>query len=181
MAGSLYDTGPDFARPSARSRKMEHLIYDADRDGAGEWELVSDQVMGGVSDGALSVQQVAGRAAIRLTGTVSTDNDGGFLQLARDVDSAAGWNGIALTVRGNAEPYNLHLRTTALQRPWQSFRATFDATEDWQTHRIAFDKLTAHRTDETFDAAALSRMGLVAIGRDFRADLALSKLVLFRD
>ena len=160
---------------------MEHVIYDADRDGGGAWEMVSDRVMGGVSDGALSVEDVAGRRAIRLTGTVSTDDDGGFLQMARDIDGADGFTALELTVRGNGEPYNLHLRTSALERPWQSFRATFDATSDWQTHRVAFADLTPHRTSHSFVARDLIRIGLVAIGRDFRADLALARLAMLGD
>ena len=159
---------------------MEQVIYDAARDGAGDWELVSDQVMGGVSDGALSLQKVAGRQALRLTGTVSTANDGGFLQLARDAGDAGGWTGMALDLAGNGTDYNLHLRTDALSRPWQSFRTTLAVTEEWQTHRVAFADLEAHRTDATFAPDGLRRIGIVAIGRDFRADVALARLALYR-
>jgi hypothetical protein len=34
-------------------------------------------------------------------------------------------------VRGNGEEYNIHLRTTALDRPWQSFRKSFRANPQW--------------------------------------------------
>ncbi|SPJ24965.1 CIA30 family protein [Palleronia abyssalis] len=159
---------------------MEHVIFDAETERPDGWEMVSDRVMGGVSNGALAVEQVGGRPALHLTGTVRLENDGGFLQMARDLDPADGWDGMSLTVFGNGESYNLHLRTQDLSRPWQSFRATFTAPAAWTTHRIAFADLTPHRTDASFDPKALSRMGLVAIGRAFRADLALAHASLWR-
>lgn len=155
-------------------------IYDAARDGPGEWELVSDRVMGGVSDGALSLERVAGRPALRLRGRVRLENDGGFLQMARNVAPAEGWDGVLAVIRGRGDGYNLHLRTADLDRPWQSFRADLDATETWQSRRIAFADLVPHRTEAGFDPARLRRLGLVAIGRAFAADLALVRLSLWR-
>lgn len=157
------------------------ILYDARRDGPGSWELVSDRVMGGVSLGALTLETVAGSPALRLTGEVSTRNDGGFLQMARDMDPAGGWDGIELRVIGNNEPYNLHLRTDALDKPWQSFRATFRAGRDWTRIRVPFAEFAPHRTRASFEPGRLRRLGLVAIGRPFRADLALGVLSLFNE
>ena len=151
-------------------------IWDAARDGQGPWELVSDQVMGGVSDGTLTLEEVAGRTALRMTGQVSLENDGGFLQVARDIGPATGFAGIAVTVLGTGPDYNLHLRTAILQRPWQSFRASFATGGGWDDLVIPFDTLTPHRTDRDFDASDLCRLGLVAIGREFHADLSLARL-----
>jgi Complex I intermediate-associated protein 30 (CIA30) len=155
------------------------ISYDAGRDGLGSWALVSDRVMSGVSDGALVLQVVAGRSALRLTGDVSLENDGGFLQMARDVEPASGYEGIELHVFGNDEAYNLHLRTDALEKPWQSFRATFRADRDWSCIRLPFEDLAPHRTRAAFDPWRLRRVGLVAIGRAFRADLALSRMSFY--
>ena len=149
------------------------------------WRLVSDRVMGGVSDGSLTREDVAGRPALRLQGQVSLENDGGFLQMARDLApdggpvDASGFDGIALTVLGNGQDYNLHLRTDALSRPWQSFRAVFAAPPRWVTHRLPWSAFAPHRTEAPFDPARLRRVGLVAIGRAFEADLALAELRVF--
>jgi len=146
------------------------------------WELMSDQVMGGVSEGRMTRETVAGREALRLKGGVRLDNDGGFLQLALDLAVDGGhmdasvWRGIALTVRGLGETYNLHLRTADIERPWQSYRAHFEAQPEWHEVIIPFASLEVHRVEATFDPATLRRIGLVAIGRAFEADLAVSQV-----
>ena len=57
---------------------------------APRWELLSDRVMGGVSSGRLSRETVSGRPAIRMQGDVSLANNGGFIQMALDLDPAGG-------------------------------------------------------------------------------------------
>jgi len=46
------------------------------------WQLFTDQVMGGVSKGTMVRDAVAGRAAIRMRGDLSLENNGGFVQIA---------------------------------------------------------------------------------------------------
>ena len=149
------------------------------------WELLSDTVMCGVSAGQMTRHQVQGRTALRLQGAVRLDNDGGFLQLALDlapgggpVDASA-WQGIAFAACGPAESYNLHLRTNAVTRPWQSYRASFTVQPDWAEVQIPFADLAPHRLEAPFDARNLRRIGLVAIGRAFQADLAVADIRFF--
>jgi len=144
------------------------------------WELISDRVMGGVSDGRLTVETVAGRAAVRLRGTVCLENNGGFVQMALDLRSDGGpvdastWQGLALEVMGNGETYGVHLRTLEVVRPWQSYRQTFQAGPVWRTVRLPFADFRPHRLEAPFDPRRLRRLGLVAIGRAFEADLAVA-------
>ena len=150
-----------------------------------EWEFVTDGVMGGESQGQMTKEQVRGHAATRLTGRVSLENNGGFLQMAFDFNAGGGpvdasaWSGIELILCGNGETYDLRLRTTDLDRPWQSFRSDFTAPAQWTTLRLPFAALTAHRTDAQFDACALRRLGLVAVGRAFAVDLAVREVAFF--
>ncbi|GGX51853.1 hypothetical protein GCM10007385_20620 [Tateyamaria omphalii] len=149
------------------------------------WEYVADTVMGGVSSGQAVRQVVQGRDAIRLTGSVSLDNNGGFVQIASDladgaVFDASGYTGIALDVVGNGETYDLRLRTDALTRPWQSFRTEFTAPREWSTHKVPFDTFIAHRTEARFDVRRLRRIGILAIGREMQADIAVSAVRLYR-
>ena len=151
----------------------------------GEWRYVADAVMGGVSRGGLTEAVVAGRPALRLAGTVSTENDGGFIQaslgLAGDAPfDASAWLGIALDVIGNDERYELRLRTDGLDRPWQSFRFAFRAARGWTTLRVAFADFEPHRTDRPFDAARLARLGVLAVGRAFEAEVAFAAPRLWR-
>ena len=142
-----------------------------------DWRFEADTVMGGVSTGRIARETVAGREATRLTGDVSLENDGGFVQMNFDVtDDVSGASGIAFDVYGNGETYELRARTDDLDRPWQSFRASFTAPAAWTTVEIAFDDLEPHRTDATFDKARLKRIGIVAIGRAFAVDVAVSEV-----
>jgi hypothetical protein len=147
-------------------------------DGA-NWSLVSDRVMGGISNGVMSREIVAGRAAIRMRGDVSLENNGGFLQIGIDLNpdgrifDASDWKGLEVDVFGNGENYNAHLRTTDLTRPWQSYRFTFMGEPRWQSVRMPFGRFKPYRTDVPLKLKRLRRLGLVAIGRQFKADLAI--------
>jgi hypothetical protein len=147
-----------------------------------DWELVTDRVMGGVSSGRLAPEEVLGRPALRLTGDVSLENNGGFVQMALDLApgagpvDASGFSGLAFEVTGNGEEYGVHLRTADVARPWQSYRATFIASPDWRRVELPFAGFEPHRIEAPFDRARLRRIGLVAIGRKFHADLALGRL-----
>lgn len=143
------------------------------------WELVADSVMGGVSNGTMRREVVQDREAIHMQGDVSLENNGGFLQIALDLApdgapiDASRWAGIELDLIGNDESYNLHLRTADVTRPWQSYRQSFIARPEWQTLRLPFADFEAHRIDAPLDLSTLRRIGIVAIGRAFHADIAI--------
>ncbi|TFL17443.1 CIA30 family protein [Jannaschia formosa] len=148
-----------------------------------DWGYVADGVMGGVSTGRMTRETLAGVDATRLTGDVSTENDGGFIQLAADLPDGsdpAAWAGLEIDVLGNGEGYDLRLRTTALTRPWQSFRLAFDASPEWRTLRAPWSAFAPHRTEAAFDPAQLRRLGILAVGRAFKADIAVGALRLWR-
>lgn len=145
-----------------------------------EWRYEADTVMGGVSTGRIEREVIAGREAVRLTGDVSLENNGGFIQMNFDVDAdVTDAAGVEFDVYGNGEAYELRVRTDALSRPWQSFRKSFTAPAEWTTIRVPFADLEAHRTEATFEKAGLRRIGLIAIGREFAADVAVSDMRLF--
>ncbi len=149
-----------------------------------QWRLVTDQVMGGVSKGDLMQDDYKGRNCLRMRGDVSTDNNGGFVQIALDLTKdksfdASAYAGVELSVSGNDERYNVHFRTTDLWLPWQSYRFSFKATPEWQTIRIPFANLEAYRTIKKFHKDKLKRIGLVGIGRDFKADLCVGPIKFY--
>ena len=142
-----------------------------------DWELVTDRVMGGVSNGRIEQTIVQGLPGIRMTGRVSLDNNGGFIQIAADLPPPpAGATGIALHLIGNTETYNIHLRTTDLARPWQSYRQAFTAPAEWTLCHFEFANFEAHRTDKPLVPKNIRRIGIVAIGRVFDADAAVSSV-----
>lgn len=145
------------------------------------WEFVADTVMGGVSEGRIAREDIDGRAATRLTGDVSLENNGGFVQMAADLKTdGSNWLGLEMEVLGNGETYELRLKTDQLTRPWQSYRAPFEAVSQWNTLRFPFADLEAYRTDAPFDPSALRRIGILAVGRAFSADIAVAGVRLFR-
>lgn len=149
------------------------------------WEYVADTVMGGVSTGQLTQEQIDGAQAARLTGEVSLDNNGGFIQMAFDLDGgapvdASRWAGIEIDVRGNGAGYEMRLRTDQLSRPWQSFRAPFEVLREWQTVRLPWAAFAAHKTEAVFDPARLRRIGVLAIGAEMQADVAISSIRFYR-
>lgn len=150
------------------------------------WRLVTDGVMGGVSSGTLKNDSIEGKPCMRLRGEVSLKNNGGFIQAAMDVDdtpagNASDYQGIMLEVYGNDEEYNLHLRTGDVWLPWQSYRASFAAKPQWQIIKLPFSKFTGYRIRTPLDLAQLKRIGVVATGREFAADLCIGQLALYRD
>lgn len=141
-----------------------------------DWELVTDRVMGGVSSGRIQKTVIMGRPANRMTGRVSLDNNGGFIQIAADLPPPGEATGIALHLIGNAETYNIHLRTSDLARPWQSYRQAFTAPPEWTLCHFDFMNFEAHRTDKALVPENIRRIGIVAIGREFDADAAVSSV-----
>jgi hypothetical protein len=154
-------------------------------DGTRHWRLITDAVMGGVSAGALAEAFVDGRAEARMRGAVSTENNGGFIQIAIDLAPAAGvidasrFTGIAIDVRGNGMDYGAHLRTTDITRPQQSYRQGFVPISEWRTILLPFAQFAPHRIATPLDVTRLRRLGLVAIGRNFDADLSIARLALY--
>ena len=150
------------------------------------WRGVSDQVMGGISQESVSLDSIDGRRCLRLTGEVRLENDGGFIQMALDLAEtgalfdASAYRGLRLLVTGNGETYGAHLRTADLDRPWQSYRANFVAPPAWTQVDLPFRDFAPYRTDLPLDLRRLRRLGLVAIGRAFHADLAVAEVAFYR-
>jgi len=148
------------------------------------WRAVTDQVMGGASTAVAVRTVIDSRRCLRLTGDVRLDNNGGFAQATLDLSAKMGvldatpYRSLRLAVRGNDERYSVHLRTSDMSRPWQSFRAHFVATPRWREIELRFDAFVPYRVAALLDLSRLSRLGLVAIGREFQADLAISKIEL---
>lgn len=149
------------------------------------WRLFTDQVMGGVSRGSMARETIAGRIGIRMRGDVSLENHGGFVQIALDLAPGQGcvdlsaWEGIEIDVFGNDETYEVRLRTDELRESWQSYRQSFIAPPEWRVERLRFAGFAPHRTEAPLDLARVRRLGIVAIGRAFAADLAIGGVRLF--
>lgn len=150
-----------------------------------QWRGVTDKVMGGVSEVSLRSVVIGDRRCLSMAGNVSLENNGGFvqaaLQLADSPDTldASNFTGIGLLARGNGEAYSVHLRTSDVERSWQSYRSQFTADPEWRQVFLPFSQFQPHRLSTPLDLSKLRRLGLVAIGREFHADLAVAEIALY--
>jgi hypothetical protein len=151
-----------------------------------KWRLITDGVMGGLSKGNLTLDNYKGRNCLRMRGDVTTENNGGFVQTAlplsdKEPFDASAYTGVELDVSGNNESYNIHFRTDSLWFPWQSYRYSFTTSPDWKTLRVPFASLTPYKTTQKFSRNEIIRIGLVAIGREFQADLCLASIKFYSE
>ena len=88
-----------FTAPLTLADTMQTDKFEADPQQ--RWTYVSDQVMGGVSQGQLQFEQQDGEKYARMSGRVSTENNGGFIQIRTNVNFKSkeqrGLNGCAVT------------------------------------------------------------------------------------
>jgi len=92
-----------------------------------QWRMFTDRVMGGISTASSGYEVIEGHRCLRLQGSVSLENNGGFIQVALPLEmngrffDAGDFKGVRLWVRGNGENYYVHLRTNQSRLPWQFF------------------------------------------------------------
>lgn len=148
------------------------------------WSFISDRVMGGVSEGTARIVSVDGRKALLLAGTVSLENNGGFIQAATAL-SQRSWfdasrnNGVSLTVKGNGGTYFVHIRTTQNRLPWQYFQTSFTATGEWTTILIPFGQFIPENGRQPLDKSRIKRIAVVAAKENMRAELYVDEISLY--
>ena len=135
--------------PTTPAGESTVLIDDFSTNGqksalGAKWAFQTDRVMGGVSTGKMQFEEHEGRRCLHLTGSVSLDNNGGFIQArvalhprGRNFDARA-FEGILLRVKGNSESYAVHLRAQETRFPWQYYDAAFKTNGQWQEIKLPF-------------------------------------------
>jgi hypothetical protein len=140
-----------------------------------DWRFFTDTVMGGVSTGRVTPMEEDGHTFLRMTGTVSTANRGGFIQMRTDLAAPPpeGTTGVRLVVRGNGQRYFVHLRTTGTILPWQYYQAGFDTSHDWTEVRLPFASFRASGALLRAEPrpGSLTSLAVVAYGRDHKAEI----------
>ena len=146
----------------------------------GKWSFFSDTVMGGVSEGNAGYVNSDIGKALRLSGNVSTANNGGFIQVRIDVASgiAKGKTGIVLKAKGNGEQYFLHLRNSSTLLPWQYYQAGFQTSQNWREVRLPFEnfKKSSSFMSAAINVDAIKSIGIVAFGKNYYADITVIDL-----
>ena len=176
----------------------DNLSFPFTPDSVKNWKFFSDQVMGGLSEGNVSLEQDGEMAFIRLSGNVSTENNGGFIQLRTSTSMSnkplmfksihnsrkdgKKIKGVRLNVRGNGETYYIFIQTSILHwLPIGFHTATFDTSPNWKMVDLPFNqfKKRSNKNKSSFDAKDIKTFGIVAYGRDFRSDLSVSSIEFY--
>jgi hypothetical protein len=155
--------------------KAEPMLIDDFSTGSEDrWRYTSDRVMGGVSDGNAGLGLEDGVTFVQLRGTVSTANNGGFIQIRQDLATLlpSDASGIQLRMRGNGATYYIHLRPKASRRPWQYYQAAFESSENWQEVTLPWSAFQPQGGLEArFSPDDIRSLGIVAYGADYEAEL----------
>jgi len=145
------------------------------------WQAFTDGVMGGRSQMNAGIVEDDGANVLRMVGTVSLENNGGFIQVqlplaARGSFDASEYTGIAVETRGRPGAYFVHLRTRDTRRPWQHFKARIPVGAEWQRTVIPFDEFVPDSIRATVDAAQLTSLAIAAAGEAFQGDVSVRRI-----
>jgi hypothetical protein len=169
----------------------DFLLDDfSDRSGVStlgtEWEGFTDRVMGGVSEMTTRVEATDEGPALHMTGTVSLDNNGGFIQARLELTESGNFDageyaGIALVVRGRGENYYLHLRTPRTVFPWAHFAAPLPVTGEWRRVEVPFASFEPrYMLGGRLEPSRLRSVAIVAGFAAFDADIWVRSIGLYR-
>jgi hypothetical protein len=183
-AGSVGNTPNNPQKTQAKKMVLSSFNNGYMHPGAA-WRGFSDRVMGGVSDAELNSARIDGKNCIQLSGNVTRESNGGFIQMALyfgqnyDELNAQDYQGIEMLVYGNNEDYNLHVRTSDCGWYDESYRMTFFAEPSWQRIRVPWDGFRANNIKEPLNSAKLQRIAILGWMREFEADIALAEISLY--
>ena len=165
---------------------VEDLSFPFNSDSGKYWQYISDQVIGGVSDGEVTLVQDGEIYYARLTGNVSTRNYGGVIQLRTEISFAnsekddKNLQGVRLNVRGNGETYDIHIITNDMAYYGDFYSATFQADSEWKMIELPFNTFERKRYNTSkLDAKNIRSFAIAAYGRDFTSDVSVSTIEFY--
>ena len=148
------------------------------------WSFVTDGVMGGLSEGQATLNQQTNTPCYKMTGNVTTENNGGFIQIRTLINpliNASNYEGIYIKVYGNNKRYSLHLRTKLTIAPWQYYSYSFIAKNEWLEIKAPFIdfKKSNFYQPKKLKNQKIKSLGLVAAFDNFYADICLAEIGLY--
>ena len=146
------------------------------------WQYISDQTMGGVSDGQAILDKDGDMIFARLTGNVSTANNGGFIQIRTNfsfvdlINTNKDLKGVLLNTKGNGETYHIFIRTSEDRSYRDFYSATFTTNDNWEIVDLPFSKFKHRYSNRSLDGNDIRTFGIVAYGRNFYSDVSVSEI-----
>ena len=145
------------------------------------WSFVSDNVMGGISSGNVEFLPVENNFLAHITGKVSTENRGGFIQIRRKLNKINLENSkfIDITAKGNNQKYFVHIRTTGTILPWQYYQTDFYVNNEFKVFRLPINnfKRSSSFLSNKINPKRITSIGIVAFGRDHIADIIIKEIL----
>jgi len=154
-------------------------------DNARYWQYISDQTMGGISKGQAVLEKNENMIFARLTGNVSTANNGGFIQIRTTfpfinlINTINNFKGVRLNTKGNGETYHIFIRTSKNLSYRDFYSATFIASDNWEIIDLPFTKFKHRFSNKLLDGNDIRTFGIVAYGRDFVSDVSVSEISFY--
>ena len=158
------------------------LIDNFSKKPQNNWQFFTDQVMGGVSEGNANIISDGSENYVRLEGSVSTANNGGFIQIRADIHTAKKEaKGIIIKAKGNGENYYIHLRTSGTVLPWQYYQIKFPTSQNWNEIKLPFANFERSSSwiSKKVTADKIKTIGIVAYGKNHNAELDVSYLSFY--
>ena len=157
-----------------------NTIFKDNFENPKKWQFITDQVMGGVSSGKVKFFSNNNNFYARLTGNVSTENKGGFIQIRRKLEESSlkGTKFIKITAKGNNQNYFIHLRTSGTLLPWQYYQISFKVVNDFKIFKLPINefKRSSVFLSKQINPANITSVGVVAFGRDHSADIYIKEI-----
>ena len=148
------------------------------------WEFISDQVMGGISSGSFNILKETNIRFLRMTGKVSLENNGGFIQVRKLVDFPIKKNikGIRLKAKGNKEDYFIHLRTKFTILPWQYYQLKFTVDEKWKSYNLNIDEFSrcGSLLPIIINPKHIKSIAVVAFGKKYDVNIDIAEISFFK-
>ena len=149
-------------------------------DNPSSWRYIADDVMGGISSGKVEFINIDGKSNALLTGKVSTENNGGFIQIRKELKdiNLSKADSIRIVARGNNEKYYIFLRTTGTILPWQYYSYEFNVKNEYNEFIMPIRdfKKSGMLLANQINPKKITSIGIVAYGRDHYAELYVKEL-----
>ena len=162
------------------SRSNGENILKDDFTNENEWTYIADNLMGGISDGGVEFNSVDSNVYALLSGNVSTENNGGFIQIRRELKNIdlSKAKSIRVYARGNNEKYYIFLRTTGTILPWQYYSHEFTVNEEYNEFIMPIKDFKKSGTllAKQINPKKITSVAIVAYGRDHVAEIYVKEL-----
>lgn len=113
------------------------LFNGADTNSFYNWFVVDDGVMGGLSQGSLTLNDAGN---IQYTGTVRLENNGGFSSIRHTFKTkeVSKYKFMVLIIKGDSKNYQFRIKSDTSQR--FSYITGFETSGSWETIKLRLDR-----------------------------------------